>query len=209
MSIITIITGVTITSQTSFNRTLVLANTAYDVALTLRTVEIYGISSRAVSGASNVGYGLHFDTTSEDSFMAFSDSYPTPSNDNAGCHPWPRGDQNAPDAKGGNCLYDQGSDVSAATYKLGNGIRITDFCAYFTTEGWLCAADVLTSLDIVFARPDPSPLIHVTSSSNPSIGGEDNNGTKACIKVSAATGDSRYISVLGSGVVEVLTSPCP
>ena len=54
LAIIVTITGVTLTSQTSFNKTLVLANTAYDIALTLRSSQTYGLGSRAFGGITNM-----------------------------------------------------------------------------------------------------------------------------------------------------------
>ena len=45
LAIITVISGVVLSDQTSFNKTLVLANTAYDIALTVRSVETFGASA--------------------------------------------------------------------------------------------------------------------------------------------------------------------
>ncbi len=201
MTIITIISGVMLTSQTSFNRTLILANTAYDIALTLRYAETFGVSSRALGGSStNVGYGLYFSHASPDSFIFFKDS----SNNPGTCYPAPpSGDLNAPDAKRGNCVYDN-NDVLVNNYKLGNSITVTDFCIYVpTTSSWSCTADGLTALNIIFIRPDPNPWITAVDS------GGTKSGTKACLKVEAPGGTARYVSVVKSGAISANATNCP
>lgn len=198
LSIIVIITGVVLTSQSSFNKTLILSNTAYDIALTLRSAQTYGLSSRGRADASpNVGYGLHFDRSATGSFTLFADISPAPSESN--CHGLPRGDAYAPDAKPGNCLYGAG-DVRVSDYQLGNGIFIDDFCARsFGT--WRCAranGAELSSLDIVFARPNPTPFIGGGAYSD------------ACIALASPVGTvKRYISVALSGQIVANATACP
>src|SRR5678810_853508 len=104
LAIITIITAVVISSQSAFNKTLVLQNTAYDVALTLRFAETYALGSRARELTVNTGYGLHFTTGTPDSFAFFADVFPSPDANN--CHGLPSGGVGAPNAIAGNCIYD-------------------------------------------------------------------------------------------------------
>lgn len=196
IAIIITITGVMITNQSSFNKTLVLANTAYDIALTLRSAAVYGISSRSVGGVTNAGYGLHFERGTTGSFILFSD---TSSTSDFSCHGVPLGGSSAPDAKPGNCMYDPGEKV--LDYNLGNNMTVSNFCAW-GSGAWRCAATgELTSLDILFARPDPTPFIRVNG--NGSIG-----WTKACLTISSSEGTSRYISVVASGAILVNALSC-
>ena len=194
LAIIATITTVTLSSQSSFNKTLVLANTAYDIALALRTAETYGVGNRAIGGIVNAGYGIHFQKATPDSFTLFSDSQPAPNVNN--CHGLPVGGETAPDAKPGDCTYDGlGSGEEVTTYTLGNGMLVSDFCVY-TFGSWSCASENLLTLDIVFARPNPDPFINI-------------QGTKACIAVSSPQGDSRFIAVSTSGAITVDASSCP
>lgn len=194
LAIIATITIVTIANQSSFNKTLILANTAYDIALTLRSAETYGIGSRAIGTVVNAGYGLHFETATRGSFTLFADSQPAPNANN--CHGLPIGGASAPDAKPGNCIYDgPNSGEKVTTYELGNGMTISDFCVY-TFGAWSCASENLLVLDVVFARPNPDPFIN-------------REGTKACLTISSPQGDSRFISVLPSGAITVDASSCP
>ena len=193
LAIIATITTVTLNNQSSFNKTFVLANTAYDVALTLRTAETYGIGNRA-SGVANAGYGLHFEAATPNSFILFADSQPAPRENN--CHGLPIGGATAPDAKPGDCTYGgPGSGEKVTTYTLENGITVSDFCVY-TFGSRSCASDNLIALDIVFARPNPNPFINI-------------QGTKACITISSPQGDSRFIAVSESGAITVDASSCP
>ncbi len=194
MAIITVITGIMLTNQASFNKTLILANTAYDIALTLRSAETYGISSRGVIGIRGVGYGLHFDHSLPGTFTFFRDS------SGSDCHVPPSGDSLAPDAKVGDCVYQPGERIT--DYNLGNEAIVSDFCAY-TVGSWSCAeANALGSLDIIFIRPDPNPFITVSENGNVI-------GTKACLTISAPGATvSHYVSVAASGAIVVSTSPC-
>lgn len=194
LTIIVTITMVILTSQSTFNKTLILANTAYDIALTLRSSQTYGLSSRAVVSTRNVGYGLNFQKVTPGSYTLFADTFPEPSAFN--CHGIPPNGATAPDAKPGNCRYDSGEKV--LDYTLGNNIIVSDFCA-FALGSWSCAyarGGGLTSLNIVFARPNPDPFINV-------------NGTKACLAISSPQGGSSFISVSASGEITANAPSCP
>ena len=202
-AIITIIMAVVLTSQSSFNKTLILANTAYDIALTLRSIETYGIGSRAFGTTVNAGYGLHFESGTPGSFTLFADTNPVPSVSSV-CHPI--SDASAPNAQPGDCIYEPDYAERVASYTLGNGITVSDFCAY-ALGGWSCAyahGGGLTALDIVFARPNPEPFMSVNglySTSNPV--------TAACIAVTSPKGGAQYISVAASGQINANAAQCP
>lgn len=207
LAIIVVITTVTMTSQSSFNKTLILANTAYDVALTMRSAQTYGLSSRA-RGTADVGYGLHFQTSPATSFTFFSDGYP-PRGGSGLCHTPPANDPTGPDAKPGNCVYDQSQGERVADYDLGNGIRIGDFCAR-TLGAWSCTyahggyAGGLSSLDIVFTRPNPDPFISANGSYSAAF-----PVTAACVTLMSPQGGERYVSVASSGQIIANATSCP
>ncbi len=198
--IITTITTVAITSQSTFNKTLILANTAYDIALTLRSAQSFGIGSRATTlGMANVGYGLHFQTGTPGSFVLFADTNPAPNESN--CHGLPPGGAAAPDANSGDCVYTAGADTLVGQpYQINNGITVSDFCA-FSSGSWDCA---LSSLDIVFARPNPDAFISKNGSYSTLI-----PVTKACLTVTSPQGGFRYIAVVASGAITVSATSCP
>ncbi len=202
MAIITVISGIIFTSQSSFNKTLILANTAYDVALSLRSAETYGLGGHAMS-AVPTGYGLHFDKAAPGSFLLFADSNPAPSTSSV-CHTII--DPTALDAQPGDCAYSAGLDTLITSYTLGNNITISDFCA-FAAGAWTCSSShggSLTTLDVVFARPNPDPLMSANglySSVSPV--------TSACLTITSPLGGSRYVSVEASGDIVANAASCP
>jgi len=203
IAIIAIITVVVITSQSSFNRTLLLANAAYDVALTIRSAETYGIASRAAGAVVTTGHGIHFSGTPSQSFILFADSTPPPSSNAARCHP--ANDVSAPDAKPGDCAYQPDQKEFVTTYTLGNGMTITNFCAIYGNGTYSCAADnTITSLDIVFVRPSGEPYMSVNgaySSISPV--------TAACLAIASPQGGARYVSIASTGQISAAATSCP
>jgi prepilin-type N-terminal cleavage/methylation domain-containing protein len=184
-TIISVVASIVFTSQSSFNKTFILTNTAYDVALSLRESQTYGLGSRAVSSASNVGYGLHFDSNSPKSFTLFADVSPT-----SVC--------NKPDCQPGDGVYTHGADSLVRTYTIGNGITLDYFCAY--TSAWVCTNGAVNSLDIVFARPNPTPNVHFNGT---------NTATDACLRLASSQGTFRYVKVSASGQINANAPACP
>ncbi len=193
MAIIGVILSIALTSQNTFNKTLILKNAAYDVALTLRNAETYGLGSRAVGVIANAGYGIHFDKTQPGSFILFADTSPAISSSctKPGCLP-------------GDHIFTLGADARVQTYSLGNNITVSDFCAYSTQfgGGWSCAAangGTLSSLDVSFSRPNPTPFIQSGGFSY----------SAACISISSVQGGTKFISVASSGQIAANATSCP
>lgn len=204
-----IVMAIVFTSQSSFNKTLVLANTAYDIALTLRSAETRGLGSRVTTSASNAGYGVHFQTGTPGTFTLFSDTFPmVGSNPSSLCHTPPANDPVGPNALPGNCVYESASGERVTDYMLGNGITIGDFCAL--SGSWSCTyahdgySGGLSSLDIVFARPNAEPFISVNGLYTPS-----SPVTRACLTVTSPQGGARFISVAQSGEITANAPSCP
>jgi len=201
LAIIIVIMSIVFSSQSTFNKSLILSNTAYDIALTLRSAQTYGLGSRATaSNIKNAGYGIHVAGIPSGSFILFADTSPSSSAASA-CHPNP--DSSAPNAQPGNCVYDSGEQVM--TYTLGNNITISDFCAYKTATGWSCASSGnISSLDIVFARPNPDPFMSVNGSYS-----AVSAITAACFTVTSPQGGTKFISVAASGEITANAVSCP
>lgn len=208
LAIIVIVTTVVLTNQSSFNKTLILSNTAYDIALSLRSAQTYGLSSRASGTTVNTGYGVHFSNGAPSSFTLFADAFPGPIASN--CHGIPVGGANAPDAKPGDCVYESTQGEKVLDYMLGNSITVSDFC---TKQGisWSCtyahdgASGGLSSLDIVFARPNSDTFM----SANGSYAAAPFSVTAACITIASPQGGARYVSVSTSGQIIANALSCP
>lgn len=203
LAIIVTITGVVLTNQSSFNKSLILANTAYDVALSLRNAQTFGLSSRVISTATNVGYGIDFNKATPNKFTLFTDIYPL-AGVVSNCHPV--SDPTAPNARPGDCAYESNQSEKVTEYALGNNITVKNLCAY-SSGSWSCSSTNggnLSSLDIVFARPNSDAFMSmngVYSSSFPV--------TAACITLSSAQGGARHIAIALSGQITADAASCP
>lgn len=206
LSIIVIIALVVLSSQSNFNKTLILANTAYDVSLTLRSAETYGLGNRVNVAIANAGYGLYFKKGAGTTFTLFADTYPAASA--LTCHPVPLGSSATPDSRPGNCVYDSSKGEKVTDYQLGNGISISDFCAYKpSTLSWSCANSgdkALSSLNIIFSRPNPDPFMSVNGTYSKMF-----PVTQSCLTLSSSQGGSRFISVQASGEIIANAPSCP
>ena len=161
LAIITIITLVTLMSQSSFNRSMLVTSTAYTVALSIREAQSLGLSSRTFNGTRNAGYGVTFVSGMSSSYRVFGDTLRT-----QGVPGWcPTGTAGPPEAKPGNCLFDDASEI-VSTFNLNKGFTISDFCGIATNGQKFCATSnpgtSLSNLDIVFLRPNTESVISGT-----------------------------------------------
>ena len=203
LSIISIISGVVISGQGQFNRSLIVTDTAYTVALSMRQAQTFGLSSRTYNGTSNAGYGLHFDAATPASYIMFADvshAASIPSYCSVGT-------AGQPDAKSGNCLYDaQGNEVSQ-TYSFSRGFTASELCGHPYSGGALVCSSGgggLTALDLVFMRPNTNSIITAT------ISGVTTRLKDAQIQISAPNSDgTRYVCLTQSGQISVSQTICP
>jgi hypothetical protein len=198
LAIIGVMTVVMVTSHTTFNKTILLSYTAYDVALTIRSAETYGLGSRITSGvtSSNTGYGVHIVPNST-TLMLFADKNAP----NAGsCHPLRTDDPSgtAPDAIPGNCKYDDASE-DVQSYTLGNGMKITNIYWYTGAGGSRSKAN--SALDMVFSRPNPKSFISTDGNYNASI--------DACFEITSPQGGVSHVYVGSTGQITVGSNVCP
>ncbi len=138
ISIIALISTLVLANHNRFNNSLLLGNLAYDIALSIRQAQVYGLSVKGSGSNFQVGYGVHF--SSPNSFIFYSD------------------DNN-------NKTYDTGTDTIVETYAIGQGNRFLRFCGVTANNTATCSDDSpgLSYLDIVFFRPDPDAVIKGSS----------------------------------------------
>lgn len=206
LGIIGVLAALITVSQSSFNKSLILANTAYDVALTVRSTQTLGL------GSGSAGYGIHVSKGVKNSFLLFSDTVPTLGAGSTGflCHPVaPGADPSGPSARPGDCVYTAGAggDAVIRSYTIGNGITIKDFCAQ-QAGIWTCAnthTNALNALDIVFSRPSAEAFI--TTNGRRWI--SNANITAACISFQSPQGGTRAVAVSRSGEITGNSASCP
>lgn len=191
LAIIGLVTIMAMTNQNNFNKSLILANTAYDIALTIRSAEGYGVSNRFAGTNANVAYGVHFDSTKLGSFMLFADTSGI-----AACA------GKAPDCTTGDNIYTFPSDTIVQTYALGNAITIKKFCCT-SNSGTVCSDEgnnPINVLDILFRRPNLVAALNsnLSSCTSARVIIKSIDGTLRCIKVTGA-----------SGLITAVDTPCP
>src|SRR3989344_7878132 len=136
VGIFVLMTGLILARYGSFNQGILLTNLAYDVALTIRSAQSYGLNVKSVPNSSvnfsnefNYPFGVHFKKDSK-FFILFADA----------------------DVDG---RFDSGEDISTTNIKRGSKVGI--LCVGTESS---CDSSINT-LDIAFKRPDP--VAHIQS----------------------------------------------
>ncbi|QQG38225.1 MAG: type II secretion system protein [Candidatus Kaiserbacteria bacterium] len=139
-AILTLISSLILVSNNRFGGRILLENLAYDVALSIREAQVFGISVRQF-GAGNfgAGYGVQFTRVEEGgepstTFVLFAD------------------------AVSANGIYDQG-EIVGSPYLMERGFHVADLCARGSgAEAETCG---LSRLDMLFKRPEPDAYIRI------------------------------------------------
>lgn len=139
VAIIALISSVVMFQYKNFDSKLLLRNVAYEIAISLRSAQIYGISVRGSGGAFQTGYGVHFDNSTPTSYTTFIDL------DNSGTY---------------NNITEK---LETGTIDRNN--QISDLCVS-TGGAPVCGK---ASLDMIFVRPDPDAKFAVNSAKDPSV----------------------------------------
>ena len=142
--ILVIVTAILLANNREFGGRILLENLAYDVALTIRQAQAYGISVRQFNtggaGSFSVGYGMHFATANPKSYNLFGDV------DLDG--KW--------DAGGG---LETEEDVPPSPYSIERGYYIGGLCAPAGDPDTCLATYPVERLDFIFKRPEPDACI--------------------------------------------------
>jgi len=130
-SIVIVVSGVILVDSGRLGGQFILNNFAYDLALTLREAQQYGISVQNYQGNFNVAYGVYFLASSPTTYILFADV-----------------NQNG--------IYDTGELVQS--YTITRGFRISALCSTDSASSGIedCT---LSRLDILFKRPEPDAHI--------------------------------------------------
>lgn len=193
VAIFGVLTTVVLYKNSDFNNSFLLTDVAYDVALTIRQAQVYGLNvknsgkidaGRGLDGFNN-GYGVYFERDSStggatgNSAIFFADAFTA-------------------SVPLGSKTYDSGEELS--TLVLSRGYKISRFCTILSGDStpW-CSGNTsghqLNKLAIVFARPNPDATI------------SDNSGTfysEARITVTSPDGTkSKTIRVTTAGQISI------
>ena len=140
-AIIVMIASLILANHGRFGGQVLLQNFAYDVALSLRQAQVYGISVQRFGEASdrrfNAGYGIFIGNTPTTEYVLFADSDPLPP---ALPNNW----------------YTEGSDEVRTRNSINRGYVIEKICVPAGADTSCHAVD---NLHIVFLRPEPDAWI--------------------------------------------------
>jgi len=179
ITILILITAAMLTSHSSFSGKILLSNFAYEVALSVRQAQVFGLSVREFQTSSNlftIGYGVHFDALDLTTYRLFAD-------------------------EDSNEIYNSSSDGTVETFSTRRGFQIARFCATASSGTEFCSdTGELTALDIVFLRPDPDAIINATRSN-----GAPGVYQRARIVLRSPQGDERSVLVEATGQISVPT----
>ncbi len=139
VGIFALMTALVVIKYGNFNQSVLLTNLAYDVALTIRTAQTYGLSVKSADDAAasytspTYAYGVDLGTGTNDRFVLYADL-------------------------NGNAISDSGEQVS--TYSIKRGAVISGVCAADSTD---CTLGTTGTLTVLFKRPDPQATICLSS----------------------------------------------
>ncbi|MFA5652147.1 MAG: type II secretion system protein [Candidatus Paceibacterota bacterium] len=188
-----IVTGVVLVNSNSFDSSVLLNNFAYDVALTIKQAQSYGVNVRETSNFRDVGlnqfnsaYGVFFDLTqSNTNFVLFNDAPATDGTYNR-----------IYDSSITTCSVDDPECIQKYTIRKGNIIK--SICAGSGPDDCPDGVSKVEKLSILFQRPNLAALIYsetsgILSSAQP----------YAKVTLSAESGATQAVVVTSVGQIYV------
>ena len=135
--ILVLITGVMLANNARFGGAILLENLAYDVALSVRKAQVYGIAVRRFGqNEFGAGYGMHFSINSPTVYVLFADTYPSATGDG---------------------IYQSNQNELVESVTMQRGFHTADICV--TAPGSNTETCGISRLDLMFQRPEPDAFI--------------------------------------------------
>jgi prepilin-type N-terminal cleavage/methylation domain-containing protein len=183
VGIFVFMTALVVAKYGNFNQSVLLTDLAYDVALTIRTAQTYGLSvGRAYDTGSDTSfqyyYGVHFDNSAGNNQNIILYAVPV-------------------STSGNPPTYDQLGVVDIANYSIKRGAKILNACMGNDENDCSTANG---KVDIVFKRPDPTAVICSQASCN---------NVFVMIELQAVDGSTRAVMVYENGQIKVGEIPAP
>jgi len=179
-ALIVIISTVVLADNNRFGGVVLLENLAYNIALSIRQAQVYGISVARFQGSTfSAGYGVHFDASIPDTYELFADAITA------------NGLYDCPEPGTNDCELVQSTTIST-------GYTIQDLCATPASGTEVCG---LSKLDILFIRPEPDAWI--SSNGVSCINDHSTCAQGARIQLLSPRGDVMSVSVQANGQISV------
>lgn len=172
--ILVIITMAVLVKYPSFGGNVLVRALAYDVGLSIRQAQVFGLSVRefgAGTGLFDVGYGVHFDINDMTSYRIFADI-----------------DKDK--------TFDVG-DGTEKIFSIGQGFSIARICGTTVSSVEICSnVNNVSTIDITFIRPDPDAFIRIN-------GDAVTLYQSARIVVQSPQGKEREVTVESTGQISI------
>lgn len=168
LAIVLVLSSLVLAGHNNFQGNILLSNLAYDVALSIRQAQTYGLGVReaTIAGSSfDTAYGIHFEDGEQSSYVLFADL-----------------DR--------DFVYDGGSET-VEVFSIPRGYGIEKFCSTPSSSAEKCNGSAINYLDIMFNRPEPEALIR----SN--IGSDQYESARIVIRSSKGTGRGVIVVTTG------------
>jgi len=188
-AILVIVTSLVLVNNNRFGGTVLLQNLAYDMALSVREAQVYGISVRSFGGQFDFGYGMHF-TANSQTYVLFADVL-----EQNGLYDCP--DPELPDS----CERVESTDLQRS-------YRIVKLCVPAGISMDACVSNSglwVAELDILFRRPEPDACISADDAVKIDADGEctQNPEESARVVLESPRGDQRSFTVEATGQISV------
>ena len=180
VAIIVIVSASILANGRKYGGEIQLQNLAYDMALSIRQAQVYGISVRLSGASYTSGYGIYVNAVSSPTlYRLYSDSGTV------------------------NGQYDSGEDVSPSPYNINGGFKVAEVCVPAGTDSATCAPLNGGILNLVFIRPEPNAWINAPCSLT--VGNEKCSGGAASARIvlSSPRGDIMSIIIYANGEISV------
>lgn len=202
ITIFVLITVIGVLNYSKFGNDIFVTNLAYDIALSIRKAQAYGINVKGTAANStlyyNTAYGIHFSINSgaeKKQYKIFVDRY--------GNGPCDTFDLAQTSCKG-NGFYD-GTQENTEIYTLLKNSSIVNLCTknLSASPQVTCAQSAFsvpsgnfTSLDATFLRPNPDARIKTSAT-------DANTYVNACIYIVSSDGRPKQIVIYSVGSIAV------
>ncbi len=182
--IIVVVSTIVLADNNRFGGVVQLENLAYNVALSVRQAQAYGISvARFQTNIFTAGYGVHFDLSSPNTYVLFADAIQV------------NGLYDCPQPGTNNCELVQTTSIS-------KGYGIYSLCITPSSGVESCS---ISKLDIVFKRPEPDAGISASGTS--CILNNGSCGESARIVLKSPRGDKMSVIIYVNGQISVQKAP--
>lgn len=183
IAIVTVIMGIILIENSKFNDSIILTNTAYEVALVARQAQVFGLSSKAASsGTIYSGYGISASAVNGENTVVhlFADT-------------------------NSDGIYQSAEEITGGV-QLGRGIRVTHICFNDGTQICNSTTDRSTT-NVIFKRPNPESDIRDGLGSIP-VGVKQ---VQINVDTAASTNGRRCVLIYKSGQISVKSgnTNCP